>query len=228
MIIDLLPKVNLTQVNTDSGRYYVNDNGNKFDSVTTMLSKTKDMSTLNKWKKRVGKKEAQKVIKESTDKGTSLHNSIEQSLLYNTLPQQFNNELEEKRFNSINTFLQNDIKILKGCELPLYSKSLSLAGTCDIIYINHNDELIVGDLKTSLRKKKDEWLIDYYLQITIYSIMLYECYNLCSDKGKIIMSVENEINSDHAGLMPYSFDFSDYFKQVKKRINTFHSLIGKS
>ena len=37
--------------NLDGQRYYVNSNGDPVPSVTSILSKTKDMTALNAWKK---------------------------------------------------------------------------------------------------------------------------------------------------------------------------------
>jgi hypothetical protein len=51
--------------NVDGQRYYVNSNGDPVPSVTSILSKTKDMTALNAWKKRVGAAEAQRIVKKS-------------------------------------------------------------------------------------------------------------------------------------------------------------------
>ena len=53
----------------------------KLPSVTTILGQTKDMSGLEKWKKRVGEKEANRISSLSMSRGTIMHRLIE---LYKT------------------------------------------------------------------------------------------------------------------------------------------------
>ena len=47
-----LPK--LKQITTEEGRRYAIDEKIKYPSITTVLSKTKDLSHLKEWRKRVG------------------------------------------------------------------------------------------------------------------------------------------------------------------------------
>jgi hypothetical protein len=63
--------------NHDGQRYYVNDAGDPVPSVTSILSKTKDMTALNAWKKRVGTAEAQRIVTESANLGTIMHKHLE-------------------------------------------------------------------------------------------------------------------------------------------------------
>ena len=50
-------------------------------SVTTILSKTKDMSGLQKWENRVGKERAERIRNEAASTGTSMHKFLECHLL---------------------------------------------------------------------------------------------------------------------------------------------------
>ena len=64
----------LERVDTEIGRYYKDSNQNLVPSVTTVLSNTSDKSNgINEWRLRVGDEEADRVIKQSTDIGTSVH-----------------------------------------------------------------------------------------------------------------------------------------------------------
>ena len=71
----------LERVDTEIGRYYKDSNQNLVPSVTTVLSNTSDKSNgINEWRLRVGDDEADRVIKQSTDIGTSVHLAIENYL----------------------------------------------------------------------------------------------------------------------------------------------------
>ena len=48
----------------------------KLPSVTTILGETKDKSGLEKWKKRVGEKEATRISNLSMNRGTIMHRLI--------------------------------------------------------------------------------------------------------------------------------------------------------
>ena len=71
----------LERVDKDIGRYYKDSNNNLVPSVTTVLSNTSNKSDgLMDWRLRVGDEEADRVIKQSTDIGTSVHLAIENYL----------------------------------------------------------------------------------------------------------------------------------------------------
>jgi len=215
-ILDLLPQIKLARVDRPQGRLY-EVNGSAFYSVTTMLAKTNDNQTLQAWKKRVGKKEADRVSQEATKKGTSLHTLIENALLGKDVS--FSSDQEQTRFNQVFDFLSSEINTLRGLELSLFSTRLQLAGTCDLLYLTNNNELILGDLKTSKRFKRKEWLEDYFHQITAYSLMVYERYNLPISKGKIIISIEN------GRLQIEEFNVVDHLDSFYERVKRFHLLL---
>ena len=73
LLIDKFKYEEFKRKNLDGQRYYVNANGDPVPSVTSILSKTKDMTALNAWKKRVGAVEAQRIVTESANLGTIMH-----------------------------------------------------------------------------------------------------------------------------------------------------------
>ena len=63
------------------GRHYLDSNNNPVPSVTTVLGNTSTKSDgIAQWRNRVGEEEAERVIKQSTDIGTAVHESIEKYL----------------------------------------------------------------------------------------------------------------------------------------------------
>ena len=68
----------LERVDLDSGRHYLDSTGTPVPSVTTILSNTSTKSEgIEKWRQRVGDIEADRVIKQSTDIGTAVHEALE-------------------------------------------------------------------------------------------------------------------------------------------------------
>ena len=71
----------LERVDTDIGRHYLDSNNKPVPSVTTVLSGTsKSKDGLLQWRSRVGEEEAERIIKQSTDIGTAVHEAIENYL----------------------------------------------------------------------------------------------------------------------------------------------------
>ena len=71
----------LDRVELEIGRHYLDSNKKPVPSVTTVLSGTsKSADGLIQWRNRVGEEEAERIIKQSTDIGTAVHEAIENYL----------------------------------------------------------------------------------------------------------------------------------------------------
>ena len=215
-----LQNFELEQVTLSNKRYYIDKAGAKFYSVTTMLSKTADKSFLEKWRKSIGNEEADKIVKQSTTFGTKLHGTLEKLLLNEKIDFILEEDKElESRFTPIKDYLLENVSELLGSEIPLFSKQLKLAGTCDLVYKDNSGNIIIGDFKTSKKKKKLEWCEDYCLQICCYAVMLNELYNISTDYGRLLFSYED------GSFEIISFNPTKYFGTLKKRLNMFKTYI---
>lgn len=76
LIIERYPYAEVKRSNVDGQRKYNTPTG-PVPSVTTILGKTKDMTHLNNWKKRVGEKKAQEIVTEAASVGTRMHKYLE-------------------------------------------------------------------------------------------------------------------------------------------------------
>ena len=65
--------------NEDGSRVYVNSSGVAYPSATTVLS-VLSRDGITAWRKRVGEEEANKISKQSSTRGTKLHNVTESFL----------------------------------------------------------------------------------------------------------------------------------------------------
>ena len=147
-----------------TGRKYLVDNV-KVPSVTTILGATKDMRQLNNWRRRVGEKEADRIMNQASTIGTEMHQVLE----YYLSGGGYYNDMEEgaKPRMMAKTILDN-IKIdeVWGNEISLEYQN-KFAGTCDMTAVVYGKPSIV-DWKQANRPKKEEWVDDYKHQLGAY------------------------------------------------------------
>jgi len=147
-----------------TGRKYLVNNI-KVPSVTTILSATKDTRFLDNWRRKVGDKEADRIMRQASTIGTEMHQVLE----YHLTGQGYYNAMNEgaKPRMMAKTILDN-IKLdeVWGNEISLEYEN-KFAGTCDLTAIAYGKPSIV-DWKQSNRPKKEEWVDDYKYQLGAY------------------------------------------------------------
>ena len=161
----------LERVDTDIGRHYLDSDNKPVPSVTTVLSGTsKSKDGLIQWRNRVGDKEADRIIKQSTDIGTAVHEAIEKFLNKEDWDD-FDNSSDQILAKSIsNKFIKdalNGITEIWGLEVGLILDNL-YAGTADCVGL-YKDTPTLIDFKTAKKIKKRDWIEDYFLQGCAYA-----------------------------------------------------------
>lgn len=205
-------------------RYYLTKEANKFPSITTILGETSDKKSLDAWKKRVGSEEADKISKAATDRGTAVHSLIEKlidnSFLGNMgyLPQYdiFKSEIKLYEINLIET-LHRNIQSFIHSEIAFNSNYLGIGGRTDCI-AKYKNKYSILDFKTSRKPKKEEWIEDYFLQATGYSIMADEFLNNCTPKYEQLVIL---IACDNGEVQEFIGHRGDYLKKLCQRINNY-------
>ena len=161
----------LERVNKEEGRYYLDSNQEPVPSVTTVLSGTsKSKDGLIQWRNRVGDEEAEKIIKQSTDIGTAVHESIEQYLYnksWNNLGDSEDQLIAKKIAHKFVSHGLKGISEIWGLEVGLILDNL-YAGTADCVG-KYEDIPSLIDFKTAKKIKKREWIEDYFLQGCAYA-----------------------------------------------------------
>jgi len=162
----------LERVDLDSGRHYLDSTGTPVPSVTTILSNTSTKSDgIEKWRQRVGDIEADRVIKQSTDIGTAVHEALEAYLKkeewdifdISISDQNISKKISQKfRADGLNA-----IDEIWGLEVGLILDGL-YAGTADCIGLVNGIPSII-DFKTAKKIKRREWIEDYFLQGCAYA-----------------------------------------------------------
>lgn len=177
----------LLQENVDGNRLYVTPTGERYPSVTTVLSDYKKQE-LMEWRARVGEEHANKVSRKATTRGTSVHKVIEMYLNNETIP------TEELMPNVKSLFVRmkpelDKLNNIHCLEERLFSHELRLAGTVDCI-AEYNGVLSVIDFKTSVRLKKKENIANYFMQGAAYSTMFTEMTGLNIQQIIIMIGVD--------------------------------------
>jgi len=174
---------NFTQITTNDSRFY--EDGNKtYPSVTYVLSYYPKGKYFEEWLKKVGYS-AEYIVKKASSEGTQVHNLAERYLLGNEIKlmkdgtPQYNLEVW-KMFLRFVDFWETSKAELLETEIFLYSDTLKIAGTCDIV-CKIKDEIWVIDIKTS-----NHLQTTYDLQTAIYSKCFEECYEQKVDRVGVL------------------------------------------
>ena len=179
----------LESTTIEGKRQYVTPDGT-FPSITTILGRKK-AKAIKQWRERVGAEEANKITTQASRRGTNMHKVVENYL--DNHDDFFEKALPHVKelFGTIQPIIDDNISLIHGIEVPLWSKHLGVAGRCDCIGVWDN-ELSIIDWKTSNKVKKEEWVEDYFLQATAYSIMYEERTKQPVGKAVIVIAVEGD------------------------------------
>ena len=169
-------------------RQYVTPEGDKLYSVTTILSATKDDEGLKQWRQYVGDKKADEIVKEATGHGSLMHADLENYILGKDRIS--GNHIMRKNARRMADLIINQglckVDEVWGIEAALYYPGL-YAGRSDLIGV-FNGVPAIMDFKNSRKIKKEEYVQDYYLQLTAYALAHNELYGTDINRGVIFMA----------------------------------------
>jgi hypothetical protein len=172
------PYQEIKRKQVDGKRLYATESG-PLPSVTTILDKTKPREkreALANWKKRVGEKEAQRIVTEAANVGTVMHNILE----YWVKNEDYDpgNNIVHRQAKAMAQVVKDNVQPyldeVWGSEVNLYYPGL-YAGTTDLLGVWKGAPAIM-DFKQTNKPKKREWIEDYFLQGAAYSMAHNELY----------------------------------------------------
>jgi len=181
----------IEQINEDNVRYYKVEGDNCYPSITSVLSFI-NRKKFADWRARVGNEEADRKCKKGTTRGTAFHLVNEYYLNnddYESL-KDYQNPLIQLMFKANKADLDNRIGNIYQQETRMYSDKLCLAGTVDLI-CDVDGELSIVDFKTSEKEKPEEWLEDYFVQLSAYWAMFSEATGVVPKKLVVWLVGEN-------------------------------------
>ncbi len=164
---------------------------NAYPSVTSIISFV-SKEKFASWRAKVGNEVANKITKQATSRGTDLHYLFEMYLQNNDVKQyeQYKKPLIQFMFEFAKPYIDKRLDNIYQQETGMYSDKLCLAGTVDLI-CEVDGELSIVDFKTSKKEKPEEWLEDYFVQLSAYWAMFSEKTGVTPKKLVVFLVGEN-------------------------------------
>ena len=197
--------------NIEGKRFYVTPEGNKYPSITTVLSGRSKEGIL-KWRQSVGNDVANQIMRSAAKRGTAVHQLVEDYLNNEELSKQ--DVLPVALFSILKPELDNinNVIIQEG---GLYSDRLGVAGRVDCI-AEYKGKISVIDFKTSTKEKKEEWVENYFIQGSAYCEMYEERFSQTIDQVVILIVTED------GAVQTFIKDKKDYLPLLKMAIKEFN------
>lgn len=195
----------------------------KYYGVTKVLSETKseeDKASLQAWRDKVGEEKAEAILQESLKIGNSLDMMIEK-FLAGTLGEikQYKDEPGLKLFYQMKPVLENIDTI--GLQIHMYSDKYKIQGYLDCIGVK-NGVLTMIDFKNSRSRKSEKYIRDYFLQASIYCLLIHEMTGIVIKDIMIILGIRDSFSTQIA-----TAKLKDYIVEAKERISKFNEIKGR-
>jgi ATP-dependent exoDNAse (exonuclease V) beta subunit len=190
-----LPEI--TAKTADGVRLYETPEGNKYPSITTVLS-VRNKKGLFEWRKRVGEEVANYVAQKAANRGTAVHQMCEDFLNNMSLNYPDSWAQHKKKFLPYTLFKQLRNSVLQKVnniyaqECGLYSDKYKVAGRVDCI-AEYNGKLSIIDFKTSTKERSDAWNESYYIQASAYAEMFEERTGIAINQICILVVTEDGV-----------------------------------
>jgi len=206
--------------NVDGKRFYEHlETGSKYPSITSVLSIIQKEGLI-KWRQRVGNEVANHIMITSANRGTAVHNMIEDHLNnidINDVEKYKKQFLPRMMFQTLKSTLQN-INNIRLQEAGMYSEKYTVAGRVDCI-AEYEGKLSIIDFKTSKADKQEDWIENYFIQGSAYAEMYEENF------GEKIDQVVILITTEEGSVQIFKKDKKDYLPKLKEAIENFYKWI---
>ena len=224
MIFTHKPPINdlppLKAKTSELGRFYEHlETKESYPSITTVLGAQSKQGILD-WKKRVGEEVANHISRQAANRGTHVHNMVEDHL--NNLDIDKNEKYKKQflprmMFNILKTELAK-INNIRLQEAAMYSTDYTVAGRVDCI-AEYDGVLSVIDFKTSTKEKSEDWIENYFIQGAAYSQMFKEHF------GEEVTQVVILITTEQGTTQVFKKNPHDYLEKLKQYVEEFYKTI---
>ena len=217
-----------TRAKLDGLRHYTVDGEEQpLPSVTTVLGKTQPkekQESLDRWRQRVGLREAQRVTRDAAIRGTAMHKYLEDLIRGERSLDLTPLGVEATRMAEIIVDRGlNDCSEIYGTEATLYYPGL-YASSVDLV-AKYKDRVSIIDFKQTNKPKQKEWIGDYFLQMAAYGMAHDAVYGTNIEQGVIMMCSKD-------GFYQQFMIEGEEFRQAKHkflgRLNEFYSMDNNS
>tara|TARA_Y100001937_G_C7058118_1_gene302418 strand:- start:119 stop:811 length:693 start_codon:yes stop_codon:yes gene_type:complete len=209
--------------NVNGKRFYEHLETKKvYPSITSVLS-IRQKEGLLEWRKKVGEQVANHVMIQAANRGTAVHNMVEDYLNNVDLDQvekykkQF---LPRMMFNVLKPELSR-INNIRLQEAQMFSTDYTVAGRCDCI-AEYDGVLSVIDFKTSTKEKAEDWIENYFIQGSAYAQMFKEHF------AEEVTQVVILITTEEGTTQVFKKNSIEYLPQLKDAIEKFYDWVEKN
>ena len=215
-----------TRANIEGLRHYtITGEQQKLPSVTAVLGATQPkekQESLERWRKRVGLREAQKITRDAAIRGTAMHKYLEDLIRGQKSLDLTPLGIEATKMAEIIVERGlNDCSEIYGIEATLYYPNL-YAGSVDLV-AKYKDKVSIIDFKQTNKPKQREWIGDYFLQMAAYGMAHDAVYGTSIEQGVIMMCSKD-------GYYQQFMIEGDEFRQAKHkflgRLDEFYNGMG--
>ena len=205
--------------------YTIDGSQKKLPSVTTVLGQTQPkekQESLERWRNKVGLREAQKITRDAAIRGTAMHKYLEDLIRGQKSLDLTPLGIEATKMAEIIVERGlNDCSEIYGIEATLYYPNL-YAGSVDLV-AKYKDKVSIIDFKQTNKPKQREWIEDYFLQMAAYGMAHDAVYGTSIEQGVIMMCSKD-------GYYQQFVIEGDEFRQAKHkflgRLDEFYNGMG--
>ena len=207
--------------------YTVSGEEQKLPSVTTVLGQTQPkekQESLDRWRQRVGLREAQKITRDAAIRGTAMHKYLEDLIRGERSLDLTPLGVEATKMAEIIVDRGlNDCSEIYGIEATLFYPGL-YAGSVDLI-AKYKDKVSIIDFKQTNKPKQREWIGDYFLQMAAYGMAHDAVYGTSIEQGVIMMCSKDGF---YQQFMIEGEEFRNAKHNFLRRLDEFYNLDSNS
>jgi len=207
--------------------YTVSGEEEKLPSVTTVIGQTQPkekQESLDRWRERVGLREAQKITRDAAIRGTAMHKYLEDLIRGERSLDLTPLGVEATRMAEIIVERGlNDCSEVYGIEATLYYPGL-YAGSVDLV-AKYQDKVSIIDFKQTNKPKQREWIGDYFLQMAAYGMAHDAVYGTNIEQGVIMMCSKDGY---YQQFVIEGKEFKDAKHKFLRRLDEFYNLDNNS
>lgn len=219
----LLPRLQVRSLRQNGRQYYVDAEGIRLPSVSTILNATKPKEAKEKlldWRSRLGIEEANRVSSTASRRGTKTHKHI-QNFLQGEVPILSDSSL--LYWESIKPVLEN-IDTVRLIESPIVHYDLGYGGIVDCV-ANYKGIPCVCEWKTADKPKGSlERLFDFPLQLMAYLGAVnysYHHYGVDINNALLVVAIPN-LPAEIFWFEKADIDY--YWQQWKERVKIYKKI----
>ncbi len=206
----------------ESERIYHTPDGD-FPSVTTILRATDDDSWLAAWRNRVGETEAERIRRETAERGTLIHSYLERAWNGEDISCELLRRSHEIRTMTLGLLkvMSENVTSTYMQELIVWNKDMGYAGRLDLVG-EWNGVPAVIEFKTSNRKKYGRAAEKCSLQATAYAL----AHNTLFETD--IETIVTLVSIVHGGVQIIEEDTENFDGVLAERVGEYHQLLDDS